>query len=237
MKTHPSALPTIRTDLLYHVGSLNPAHRVRPESLEADFLSASLCPESWEIVARIGGEETLILERPNSLYLDVFSLSDDQISEMRSHLVEKGLVEPQTWYKAWSFDGEADDWRYMCFADRERAEREVEDEDPEGCPGSALVEEVSGWGLTQSGQEALPRYPSSPIYVEDAISLLYVRLYGREMGVVGVHWEEDDDVEVLSAPRYAILPDALPEFTVTGSLGEEMFEDYVAKHEDGPSPA
>lgn len=221
-------LPLIRTPVLYHVGTLNPAHRVRSESLEADFLSASLCPESWEMVARLGGCPTLTLEAPGAAFIDACSVSDADFDRIISDFVRQGLMEPVEWFKAWHWDDEADDWAYMACETREVAEEETEGYEPDDGPDGEVVQICSGFRLTEAGAVHLPRLPRSPIFAEDAALMLFAKTRGEAEGIWGVFWDEDDRPELLTAPRYAITPAVLPRFRVSGPLGDLPFSAYVA---------
>lgn len=229
-----NGLPVIQTDELYHLGTLNRADRVRSSSLEGDCLSASLCPDSWEMVAQLGGSPTLVLSREKSLYLDFCAMSDEQRNTIIEEAVTAGEMEPAPWFRVWMFDGEADDWRTMSFWDEEQAWENADEDDLEmaECPTESgeLVERVEGHRLTAIGESRVGRrFPTDAIFSEDAAALLWT-MRSREMmpDLCGVFWDENDDPAIMSAPRYAILPDVLPELTVLGPLGKMSFDDYAA---------
>lgn len=222
-------LPVQKLDELYHIGSLSES-RMKKESQEANFLSASLCPESWEFIARLGGEDVLTLRKSGARFVDMFSLSDDEMRHLMDEAVGDGFMEPAVWFKTWYYDGEADDWKYMALWDKGEAEYEVQDEEPDDAPNGVLVEEMSGHRMTDIGKSMLPRLPDDPSFSESAAVMLEVlrnpSLYD------GVYWDEDDDPMVMSAPRFGISPSSLSDFTVSGPLGEMPFGEYVTASSD-----
>lgn len=218
-------LPVTRTAELYHIGSLN-KNRMKGESQESNFLSASLTPESWEFIARLGGEPLLILKKEDATFVDFMSITDDVMRGLIDEAMSDGLLIPATSFRAWYHDGEADDWRYMTFWDRDKAEYEVEDQEPDGAPNGVLVEEIQGHRLTETGIELLPRLPDDEAFIRSAVVMLHV-LKNPDL-YDGVYWDEDDDPVIMSAPRYGISPLVLNDFVVEGPHGELSFDEYVS---------
>lgn len=204
----------MKIDAVCHVGSMDVANKTNRSSLEAMMLSVSVDPEEWASIARCGGPEWT-LNREGAEYLDAHSLSDDEMDDIRIWAVEKGYAEEKDIWRAWSFDSESEDWRYMQFETKEAAEYEVEDDIDEDVKCEQTedghpVEKVSKMVLTDAGMSALERWQDK-LSGDEGIVILWAReeMLPLHDNMVGIWWPEIHSPEDLSCPRGGIFPERL----------------------------
>lgn len=189
-------------------------------------LSVSLDPEDWASIARCAGP-TWVLEKEDAQFLDVFALQDDHMDIIESWGIEEGLAERKTIWRAWSFDDEADDWRYMRFLDEEKARCEAEETEDIGYDSADIpsetgtaVDAIETVVLTETGMSALERW-SDPAEGQDGLIILWAREQAR-LGVLpisGIWWDEDHHPEALSCPRGGVFQEALSGFRIESTCG------------------
>ncbi|MCW3782988.1 hypothetical protein [Defluviimonas salinarum] len=211
----------LRLGEVLHVGSLDPASRTARASLEGPCLSVSVDPEDWGHIARVSGP-TWTLVRPGALWLDACGLGDAEKARIRDWAKTAGLAEETTAWRAWQYDDEADDWRYMTLPTREAAEAECQDMDPDGVPSDngELVEPVAALRLTQAAMARLERW-HDPLDGEAGALILYAMevLEPDHPDLVGIWWNEIHDPLSLSCPRGGVLPARLDEFDIRDEYG------------------
>lgn len=204
--------PLMYIDTVYHVGTMDPDDtRIKQRSsLEAHCLSVSLDPEEWRGIARAGDAPTWSLRRSGACWLDVCALLDDQTEEIITWAQDQGYIEPATWWRAWWFDGESDDWVFMRCDSLEKALQEVEDDDQvdDGCPSGSgsPIEQEDGFCLTEKGMLSLQRWGEKSQAIEGAVILYAQDILSEAVpGFSGLWWNEIDNPEALSCPRGGIL--------------------------------
>lgn len=210
--------PVVILPEVFHVGSLCRADRTGRASLEAFMLSVSRDPEDWSSIARCAGPTwSLRLER--AAYLDAMALTDADWKAIIDWGVEAGLATRALIHRAWHYDDEADDWRFMPFADPAAAAAEIEDIEAEDgevpSETGGLLDAVPGVILTETGMRALERW-HNPTDGADGLLILAARELARgDPDLVGVWWDEDHHPEALSCPRGGILPERLDRFEIS----------------------
>jgi hypothetical protein len=234
MYDHIMNIPVIRLNKVFHVGSLDRSRlgeNSGASSQEGACLSVSLVPNAWASIARLG-DELHVLETADGLFLDAVALLGDAAakSEILDWAAGAGLAEMRTLWRAWSYDDETEEWRFMLLATREDALGEcglAEDDyvdgaaapGPEGHAGIEPVDVPVGTaalrGLT--GFAAPPDEDAS-----DAIMVAFAMLRGEELAgrpFDGVWWCEIYAPEMLSSPRGGIFPERVKSWrTSRGSL-------------------
>ncbi len=210
-------LPFLFFDRVWHVGSMNPEDGKTRTSQEGFCLSVSLAPDIWSSIARVGGP-SWELSRPNAAFVDAVHLDEAARAAVMTWAVERGYAAAQTWHRAWSYDSEMEEWRFMSFATGIEAEEEAEfqgTEDDEEVPSKTgtAVDTEEGHVLTAAGMAALGRWMWESDAENGAI-LLYTRevLAPDDPEIMGVWWDEVADPDALSYPRGGILPERLGAF-------------------------
>lgn len=221
-------LPLIAIDTVWHVGSLEPESRTARASLEGPCLSVSVDPEDWGMIARIAGD-TWTLERPGALWVDACNLSDLQEAALMDWATGAGLALAAPLWRAWHFDDEADDWRYMAFTTRDSALYELDGDAAEEGPADdgTRLDCVQGHVLTDAAMAQLERWHDPMDALYGAVILFAMsRPVDVAPDLVGVWWSEEHDPLSLSCPRGGILPGRLAGFTVRpGGPGQGWSED------------
>ena len=126
-------VPVVNLPTVYHVGTLDPAHRGRQwaSSHEGAGLSVSLCPAAWERIARLGGKPWQELTRHDALFLDLGAMDDALLAEIQGWAREADLLEPRLMWRAWRWDDESERWGYMLFGSMDEAVLNLPDEPEE----------------------------------------------------------------------------------------------------------
>lgn len=226
----------IERPTVFHVGTLEPDRKghFHADSLEGHCLSVSLHPEAWIQIARLGGSPVWRLDHESGAFVDILSLEADAVAAnaVRAWGVEQGLAQIKTCWRAWQYDSEEDDWRYMVFDTEEKARLNADEfEDREGgnvecvslCVGTPALCEIIGW-KDASTKEVL-----------DFLVLAYLEANVPE--VQGVWWSEILDPDALSAPRAGILPSRLQGWQRSASSTEEAMAFREALEECDEEPA
>jgi hypothetical protein len=230
-----ASIPLVRIDAVIHVGSLKPCDRTTRSSLEGPCLSVSLDPEAWGAIARVAGPHWLF-ERPGALWLDACALDDAQRRAIADWAVDAGFAARTTAWRAWSWDGKSDDWRYSLHDSEGEAADEADDPDDLGLAPDEMqapsetgapVEPVQVLRLTDAGMDRLECW-HDPRLGEDGAAILWAMEVGAAQtpDLVGIWWNEFDDPLSLSCPRGGILPARLGQFDVSGPLGRRPPEAF-----------
>jgi len=203
-------VPTLTFDELYHVGSMDPAHK-GDSSFEGAGLSVSLHPDEWRRIGRgVVGGDLWRLTKPGNKFVAAHDVDTGAVMEWAA---SNGYVtEADTW-RVWMDSEEEERDSYFVFDKEEDARRELDDDTPED-----YLESVRGFLATDKLRKAVGRLRIDPVMVPD----LTLTVFAEENGFDGVWWEDDLDVRQLSAPRGVISPRRLGEWTI------ERIEDMVS---------
>lgn len=223
-------IPLIRLDRVLHVGTMDPG-RVGlnyGSSHEGRCLSVSLCPQTWERIARLGGNGLHELRTDDGLFLDLHALAGDTetLREILDWAAERGLVVEREVWKEWGWDEYSRRWsfeyhetREAAFASANRSGRLASPEEvrgPKGRPGieAETMPVATRELLDVSGMPCLP-FQSTGVRIDpgdhlDAVLMAWAieeapALLGRTLD--GVWWRDPFSPARLSAPRGGIFPD------------------------------
>jgi hypothetical protein len=186
-----------------HIGTLDLADK-GPFSWEAQGLSVSIDPTSWEAIAELGGQPWHLLERRAGAFLDYHRLGPRTRLRVARWAVARGLltrvfVHQRTW---WDDELESESG---CYHDT-RAEA-IEEAEETADNESSVRRVVTYPGAPLLAQRAGTRLPEYEAF--DAALLCYVE--DEHPAIDGVWWE--DRYLPLSAPRGCILPRRLAAWT------------------------
>lgn len=200
---------------VYHIGTLNPAHRGRmyTESQEGNALSVSMCPEAWRQIARLGGiplQRLYRLDKRPAVFVDGGSLRNDcdLEEEWRSWAITKGFLCEKELWRAWITDADGDEC-FFEFLTRTEAEEEIIDQ--EGRVDSVTV---------LAGTEKLARLMHMPSLTRTDASDYAIQIWAEhqlphliDLEVDGIWWCDRYDPDAYLAPKGAIFPTRLKGFT------------------------
>lgn len=220
-------IPIVELDAVFHVGTLD-ATKVGLNSgkgsQEGNCLSVSLCPNAWQSIARLGGYATHRLETADGAFLDALAVAQEP--EFLESIVDWGLsenlVESATRWRTWYFDDEREEWGYFLSSSQEsaldelRSNQDIDDvEEAEAPEGHRAIEDVS----ILIGREALRATTGFSLGKDedatDALLIEWARRGPHGLSFDGVWWNETHAPESLSAPRGAILPERVRDWTAT----------------------
>lgn len=198
-------IPYVELDRVFHVGTMDPGHvgaGAGGASLEGNCLSVSLCPHAWRYIARLGGQDLFELSKEGGLFVDVHALVDGgRLPEIVEWAKSRGLAKEAALWKAWRFDDEAEEWRYVfCRTEEAAIEEGAEDGlGPDGVPAvSEATVPVGTWKLAQlTGMRIRDD--------EDATDAILLAFAMTEAHADGAWWRERFDPDTLSAPRGGIF--------------------------------
>ena len=222
MKTCFTSLPVVPVSSVYHAGDIDPGAAAR-WSLEGPCLSASRCPHAWQSIARLGGRVLRRMDYEGALFMDGHELGRTMRDELVAWAVERGWAHHGELYRAWTFDAEEEQWRYIECASAGEAQAEVSE--VEG-PNGPSVERVQGVLATAKLDDWMRRpHGTGGDVTLDLVYPFTLALSQNMPELVGVSWRDDFAPDRLSAPRIAILPGAISRFTVTSVAWEEVEDD------------
>lgn len=216
-----SGFPIIEHVSVAHVGDLDPK-RKRPCSYEGRCLSVSMVPTAWAEIAKLGDHGYILTGRGR--FLNVLALTDDQKLKIVEWALSEGFLQRRRIIRLHTYDSETDEWRYIdCTSMREaKDEAEMLDE------GTFRFERTSA-PMATGKLARLAGYESEDAVDSDlSFDLALIEFASRNLDVDGVWWEEELDVDALSAPRGAIFPERVADFTVTPATWNDL-EDFEAR--------
>lgn len=229
--------PVITQELVFHLGSLDPALKgsVHRESLEGNGLSVSVHPLAWQKIARLGGAPAWALTAEGGKFLDVLGLSTAHVEYVMDWASKAGYVQSHgnIVRVEWIDDELGQSPVYMDF-DGSTAEGEAaakaEFEEKEGC--ESTLERLSGWSSSEA-MNARAGFSVGLSLVKDIALTFFVEdvLFDQE-GFHGAWWNEYLDASAYSAPRGVIHLRALPLWDRALALEETL---PSALHEDDES--
>jgi hypothetical protein len=214
-------LPTVEVESLTHIGSL----MGRPDlliqgrsSFEGGLLSASEHPEAWEEIAKLGGLPWWeIAGEENMALLEI--VGHDELWEKTTWWgVSVGLLQAKTVWKTPISTDEEDEVLWTICHSLKEAEDEYE-------PDLGKIEEKTVhlpapnlwayWNQIDQGREE-GRKPQ-PDYARSALAALLLEtgaaqgwgFLHEESPLIGLHWNEELNPAILSAPRAGLSPGAI----------------------------
>jgi|GEM_PF-1395185 len=215
-----SKLPLVYLDRVYHVGTLNSAHKGRShtQSLEGNCLSVSLCPAAWRAIAKLGGYPLYELSGSGGRFLDVYAALGDEAlrREALNWARSQGLVEERQMWRSWRFDDEVGDWSALLSATQDEALFEAlnwaPSDNPDDLDAPAGHEAVEPALVIVGAAQMSARIGWTHSDDRD-MSDMAVMLWAQEalpmrhgVALDGVWWRERYDPSCLSAPRGGIFP-------------------------------
>lgn len=208
-------VPTTSPEGLTHVGSLNAALKAKT-SYEGQGLSVSVNPEEWQEITPLGGR-VWNLTKADGVFLDYHEMTADQEAAILAFGLERGYVVEQTGYTVTFFDDEWDQERSSVYLTRTEAELEADDLEVDITEQTIVV-------ATDLFPDATVK--AGDLWPEQILATVWVEQEGE--GLDGVWWEDDLDVDRLSAPRGVIVPRRISEWIAGAVPEEEDFRDEPA---------
>jgi hypothetical protein len=191
--------PTRHFDALYHVGTMVGGDK-GTWSLEGDGLSVSLHPEAWEEIAELGGRAWWELTKSGNRFLDAHALRTSQQEAIVTWGKAQGYLEAVTRFRVRWYDEMVRDTIWMDLENLEDAEEESRET-------GAAIEEVM---VVVAGT----RWPD--IAGRANADQVVLALFADEvLGIDGVWWEDNFNVEELSCPRGVISVRSLTTWQVS----------------------
>lgn len=238
-------VPFVDLPRVFHVGTLDPASRGkgarRLGSQEGACLSVSVCPNAWARIARLGGEAWWALDNGAGRFVDAHAVMDDEAAfeAVVRWGMASGLCERRDAWRCWHHDDETETWGYLTLGSREDAMGEFTGEDV-GTSGPADGPAVEPF-RTLAALPALEREVGGlgGASAADLLLIAWARHAAPGLAgtaVDGVWWRETHDVAALSAPRGALLPEAVSRWTPRAiPAGSVDDDDLLAAMPDAPA--
>lgn len=202
-----SSFPTKRFAELFHVGTLNAAHK-RIGSYEGAGLSVSLHPEEWREIAELEGA-VWRCQRAGNRFLDYVRLSKAQWAVIGDWAVAQGLATRNTIWRVDYHDEEAGEDRFYRFTDRKQATEEAEHLNASR-PKAIRGQLVATSALLQRMKQGEHIDSSHVAKTNDLLAIAYAE---DVMQIDGVWWNER--LSYLSAPRGVIVPSMIPKWQLS----------------------
>ena len=199
-----SPAPEVHIGGLTHIGNLNAADK-HNRSHEGQGLSVSRDPDAWQKIARLSGDTWSIGPAEPARFLNYHELTPDQREAIADYGVQAGYVTREIVYRVSYWDEEAED--KVSFLERDRAAADYEAEDIEG----SEIDEIPALMATEQFKDSTVRY--GDIGVDQILATVWVNEAALEFD--GVWWDDNLDVDKLSAPRGVIVPRAIERWVAT----------------------
>jgi hypothetical protein len=202
------AVPFRRVDTLYHWGTLD-AKNVGKNgpSQEGDCLSASLCPDAWLSIARLGGETLYSLKSDEGRFVDLYAVQNDVDHQaVKDHLIElavsKGFLVLRNVFEVDRYDEDDEYMGFQTYATFDEALIEANDCEDDIRPIQRLV-----------GTEALANFvgirPSFAFQLGElyAIFAAVKSLANEGLRIDGVYFADRLSLHNDVAPRFGVFPE------------------------------
>jgi hypothetical protein len=212
-----------------HIGKMDRSLKEKG-SYEGASLSVSIHPAAWSTIARLGGDG-FVLSRVDGepvTFVNATKLSRDEKSTVLVWGKQEGLLIDREVYIASYYDVEDEARREFECSTREEALAEVEDLPRKRIQGPKLVVGATEKLLTMSDQSI----NSSDISSDFAYDLVLLAYVEKNLSVDGVWWDEELDVDILSAPRGAIFQSRLDAFEKHPMDFRHMYQEDDITEED-----
>lgn len=203
--------PLARLSEVTHIGTLNPADKgVRGDSYEGTGLSFSLHPEEWETIARLGGAPWWTTDVSSCRLLDGHELIENWGPALAAWGEANGWLDRTVMYRIEWFDDEVDGNVSMLCASREEALAELEFCGDGGLDEDAITVVDPCWVATSKLDVAMGRAPRQKSQGDANILQDVATVWAKEQGLDGVWWEDELNVQSLSAPRGVVFEHVVP---------------------------
>lgn len=210
-------VPSRQLSVLYHWGTLDPSNVGKGgPSMEGNCLSASLCPETWLTVARLGAERLYSLKAKSGVFVDVQEIMknnewSDSKNALLRHAEDAGYVEMT---KVWEVSTYCDDefiGVINCF-DYESALTEADDYEE----NIQVVDKLVCTPLLLSHLGLHERYKALGTEYGLIAAIKDFCLKGAK--VDGIHFANAYDPENHVAPCFGIFPERVGRWSFSPAM-------------------
>ena len=222
--TEDTKMPTVSLKDLYHVGTLD-ASKKGDFSYEGAGLSVTTEPDAWRRIARgqVAGD-THSVAKANNSFLDSHKLTPQHNEQIKQWAINNGFLEQQETVTVSWYDDEMEDTLSQTF----NSMADAQDEHGEYMDDYDVDVDKGGIVPTAKLQKA-----TGQSRIEATGVLEYVLpLYAETLGLDGVWWADNLDVNRLSAPRGVIVPSKVDSFKFNRM--NENFADGKVKGKSRP---
>lgn len=205
-------LPCLNLPSVYHIGSLQREDRGsrHATSQEGECLSASLCPEAWHYILKLGKLPWWEMTRADAVFVDALAVTEDTWRHVRQWAEEQGLIEYVELYEVTVENADTDEpMTFLCWT-KEAAEAEREEGGSIKHVPRQPILSTAGAQRALQGDVRLQRADGFILqfFVQDV-----VRQHIPE--IVGVYYDDALKEFMHIAPRMAIFPDQVDSFDRT----------------------
>lgn len=223
--------PIINISDVRHVGSMEFTKK-RSDSYEGSGLSVSFYPEAWRKIARISGEEFVLIKN-NGKFLDITDTAIGHEDIATKWAIENKLAERCDVWVASRYDDELEDWISYESDDLTKVLHEY-DLEYEGGRVTCL-ESGETWAIEddkcplfccpkiKATEKLLVRMKQTKPCVGDYATDLCLIAYSEDvLALDGCYWSETLSIDKLSAPRAVIHSSKLNEWKISPAKDLEV---------------
>lgn len=205
-KTFGLVVPTVDITEVFHVGTLNPAHKGTSHkwSYEGAGVSVSEHPEEWSQIAKLGESPTWSLTNPNGTFLDFHSMNNGVRDAINDWALTTGLLHATTMWEVQVTCDETGGYSFLCDTEKEACE-EIENTE------TTTIKKVDVLVAT----ELLTEQTCVPVGTPDVFDLVVSTYAGGRHDINGVWWNDNYDPIRLSCPRGVISPASFPDWRIS----------------------
>lgn len=210
-------LPKIEHHEVAHVGSLDLSKK-QSSSYEGRCLSVSTVPTSWAQIAKLGDAGFILSGRGH--FINALALSNEERQEILAWASHEGFLDLKDIVRLHEFDSERNVWFYSDYSGMAEANSEtkyMEEED-------FRLESMTAYMCTKKLAEVTGYSGAANVSSATSFDLSLIEYAARHFDVDGVWWEEKLDIVGLSAPRGAIFPERVSQFTVRAATWDDLVE-------------
>lgn len=201
----------------YHVGDLS--KKVIRNSYEGSGLSVSYCPDSWRKIASLSGELFYLKKKKKKgRFLDFYSLDKKEKEKIIQWALNKKYLERKLVWISFLFDDEYDDFFVTEYESLEELKYEIawndRDEEEQAFLMETNVEKDKDQIFCEKRYYATSKLLEKEEWsgsCNSSISMDFavMRYANEKLSLDGVFWDEEHDVNRLSAPRAVIFQEKL----------------------------
>ena len=221
-------LPVTEPQELIHVGKLDGELPRNQTSHEGALLSASEYPEEWVEIAKLGESPWWTIQGTKGLRLIEIIGNDKTWEKVLWWALSWGIIETKSLWKTPVSSNEEDAILYALCHSLEEARESHDLELGDTQETTALVPAPNLWAYWNQRAETEATNPH-PSFTRPAVAMLLVE-GGAHTGwttkapVLGLHWDEELNPAMLSAPRAGLSPAMLGLGRVGDRVRIEKFE-------------